>query len=74
MRRRPNVHRITASFKQRHLHETPYEEAVEDVLPTELLGWLLLRRAGLTTQSRLAVQAVAGRSLRFEVSAACKRS
>ncbi|CAE7354948.1 unnamed protein product [Symbiodinium sp. KB8] len=51
-----------------------YEEAVEDVLPSELLGWLLLRRAGLTTQSRLAVQAAAGNSLRFEDIERCLRN
>ncbi|CAE7345527.1 GIP [Symbiodinium sp. KB8] len=51
-----------------------YKEAVEDVLPSELLGWLLLRRAGLTTQSRLAVQAAAGNSLRFEDIERCLRN
>ena len=43
-----------------------YEEIMEDVLPSEVLGWLLLRRAGLSTAARLAVQASAGNSLRFE--------
>ena len=51
-----------------------HEVAVEDVLPTVLLGWLLLRRAGLTTQSRLAVQAAAGNSLRFEDIERCLRN
>ena len=43
-----------------------YEEKLEEVLPSELLGWLLLRRAGLSAQGRLSVQAAAGNSLRLE--------
>ncbi|CAE7325309.1 RE1 [Symbiodinium microadriaticum] len=42
------------------------EEQLPEVLPTEVLGWLLLRRASLTNQSRLSVQAAASNSLRFE--------
>ena len=37
-----------------------------EVLPGEVLGWILLRRAGLTTQNRLAVQASVGNSLKYE--------
>ena len=37
-----------------------------EVLPDEVLGWILLRRAGLSTQSRLSVQASVGNSLKFE--------
>ena len=43
-----------------------YEERLEEALPSELLGWLLLRRAGLTPQGRLSVQAASGNSLRLE--------
>ena len=43
-----------------------YEEKLEEALPSELLGWLLLRRAGLSAQGRLSVQAAAGNSLRLE--------
>ncbi|CAE7725645.1 RE2 [Symbiodinium sp. CCMP2592] len=42
------------------------EEKLEEVLPSELLGWLLLRRAGLTAQARLSVQAAAGNSLKLD--------
>ena len=52
-------------------------KALEDLRlwdSTELLGWLLLRRAGLTTQSRLAAQAAAGNSLRFEDIERCLRN
>ena len=38
----------------------------EEVLPEEVLGWILLRRANLPTASRLAVQASVGNSLRFD--------
>lgn len=37
----------------------------EEVIPTEILGWLLLRRAGLPASSRLSVQASVGNSLKF---------
>lgn len=37
-----------------------------EALPEEVLGWLLLRRAGLSTSSRLSVQASVGNSLRFD--------
>ena len=49
--------------------DVPWDELeVQDaeVLPEEVLGWLLLRRAGLSTASRLAVQASVGNSLRFD--------
>ena len=36
------------------------------MLPSEVLGWLLLRRAGLTSQLRLSVQAAAGNSLKLD--------
>ena len=42
------------------------EEHLPEVLPSEVLGWLMLRRAGLTSQQRLSVQAAAGNSLRLE--------
>ena len=35
------------------------------MLPEEVLGWLLMRRSNLTSQSKLAIQAAAGNSLRF---------
>lgn len=37
-----------------------------EVLPEEVLGWILLRRAGLPVSSRLSVQASVGNSLRFD--------
>ena len=43
-----------------------YEEKLEEVLPSELLGWLFLRRAGLSAQARLSVQAASGNSLRLD--------
>ncbi|CAE7706187.1 GIP [Symbiodinium sp. CCMP2456] len=43
-----------------------YEEKLEDVLPSELLGWLLLRRAGLSAQARLSVQAASGNTLALD--------
>ncbi|CAE7470265.1 unnamed protein product [Symbiodinium sp. CCMP2592] len=43
-----------------------YEEKLEEVLPSELLGWLLLRRAGLSAQARLSVQAASGNSLKLD--------
>lgn len=38
----------------------------KEILPDEVLGWILLRRAGVSTQNRLAVQASVGNSLRYE--------
>lgn len=49
--------------------DVPWDELeVEEreILPDEVLGWILLRRAGLTTQNRLAVQASVGNSLRYD--------
>ena len=43
-----------------------YDEVLPDVLPSEVLGWLLLRRAGLNHQANLAVQSAAGNSLKLE--------
>ena len=43
-----------------------HDEELPEVLPSEVLGWLLLRRAGLTSQQRLSVQAAAGNSLRLD--------
>ena len=48
--------------------DLPWDELEVDtmeVLPDEVLGWLLLRRAGLPASSRLSVQAAIGNSLRF---------
>ncbi|CAE7230659.1 RE1 [Symbiodinium necroappetens] len=43
-----------------------YEEGgLEEVVPGEVLGWLLLRRANLPTSARLSIQAAAGNSLLF---------
>eukprot|EP00439_Symbiodinium_sp_Y106_P078915 s1939_g17.t1 len=42
-----------------------YEEGLQEVLPPEVLGWLLLRRANLPTSARLSIQAAAGNSLMF---------
>ena len=47
----------------------PWDELeVEDiqVLPDEVLGWLLLRRANLSSSSRLAVQSSVNNSLKFQ--------
>ena len=43
-----------------------HDEQLPEVLPSEVLGWLLLRRAGLSSQQRLSVQAAAGNSLKLE--------
>ncbi|CAE7201713.1 RE1, partial [Symbiodinium sp. KB8] len=43
-----------------------YDESLPEVLPSEVLGWLLLRRSGLGHQSSLAVQSAAGNSLKLE--------
>ncbi|CAE7438764.1 unnamed protein product [Symbiodinium sp. CCMP2592] len=43
-----------------------HEETLPEVLPSEVLGWLLLRRANLGNQARLSVQAAAGNSLKLE--------
>ena len=50
------------------------EEHLPDVLPSELLGWLLLRRAQLPNAARLAIQAAAGNSLKFEAVEKAMRS
>ena len=42
------------------------ESADQEILPSEILGWLLLRRANLSAGARLTVQAAAHNSLRFE--------
>ena len=42
------------------------EESLPEVLPPEVLGWLLLRRSNITHQERLSVQAAAGNSLRID--------
>ena len=42
------------------------EIADQEVLPSEILGWILLRRAGLSAGARLMVLAAAHNSLRFE--------
>ena len=47
------------------LWEAP-DEPLPEVLPSEVMGLLLLRRAGLTSQQRLSVQAAAGNSLKLE--------
>ena len=39
--------------------------SLQEVLPPEVLGWLLLRRANLPTSARLSIQAAAGNSLLF---------
>lgn len=41
------------------------DTALPDILPEEVLGWLLLRRSGLSSSSKLSVLAAAGNSLRF---------
>ena len=48
--------------------EQPWED--EDhmmpvVLPEEVLGWLLMRKSGLSSQAKLAIQAASGNSLKF---------
>ncbi|CAE7024865.1 unnamed protein product, partial [Symbiodinium sp. CCMP2456] len=42
------------------------EEHLPEVLPPEVLGWLLLRRANLSQQERLSVQAASNNSLRID--------
>ena len=42
------------------------ENTEVEVLPQEVLGWILLRRAGLSASARLSVQAAAHNSLRFD--------
>ncbi|CAE7907904.1 bacA, partial [Symbiodinium necroappetens] len=43
-----------------------YDETLPDVLPSEVLGWLLLRRSGISHQASLAVQSAASNSLRLD--------
>eukprot|EP00435_Cladocopium_sp_Y103_P024092 s1073_g5.t2 len=48
--------------------DLPWDELQTEelqVLPDEVLGWLLLRRANLSSSNRLSVQASVGNSLRF---------
>ena len=42
------------------------EESLPEVLPPEVLGWLLLRRSNLSQQERLSVQGAARNSLRVD--------
>ena len=42
------------------------EESLPEVLPPEVLGWLLLRRSNLSQQERLSVQAAARNSLKVD--------
>ena len=42
------------------------EEALPEVLPPEVLGWLLLRRSNLSQQERLSVQGAARNSLKVD--------
>ena len=42
------------------------EQGLEEVLPSEVLGWLLLRRANLPSAARLSIQAAAGNSLKLK--------
>lgn len=42
------------------------DTGLPEVLPTELLGWLMLRRCGLTAQQRLNVLSAVGNSLKAE--------
>jgi hypothetical protein len=41
------------------------EKDLPAILPEEVLGWLPMRRSGLSSTSRLSIQASAGNSLRF---------
>ena len=43
-----------------------YEHGLEEVLPSEVLGWLLLRRANLPSAARLSIQAASGNSLHLQ--------
>ena len=40
--------------------------ALPEILPPEVLGWLLLRRSGLSAQSRLGILSAAGNSLKID--------
>ena len=40
--------------------------SLPEILPPEVLGWLLLKRSGLSSQSRLSIQAAAANSMKFE--------
>ena len=42
------------------------EGSLPDILPQEVLGWLLLRRSGLSSQARLSIQAASGNSMRLD--------
>ncbi len=50
-----------------HMAWADLEAEETEILPSEILGWILLRRAGLSTASRLSVQAATHNSLKFEV-------
>ena len=42
------------------------EGTLSEILPPEVLGWLLLKRSGLSSQSRLSIQAAAANSMKFD--------
>lgn len=42
------------------------ESSLPDILPQEVLAWLLLRRSGLSSQARLSIQAASGNSMRLD--------
>lgn len=41
------------------------ESSLPQILPEEVLGWILMRRSGLPSASKLSIQAAAGNSLKF---------
>ena len=42
-----------------------FDPTLLEILPEEVLGWLLLRRSGLPASARLSIQAAAGNSMKF---------
>ena len=53
------------SPSSRDYHWEDDETSFQDIIPEEVLGWLLMRRSGLPSAAKLAIQASSGNSMRF---------
>ena len=59
----------TDSWRREDRDEVQWEDVegtLPEILPPEVLGWLLLKRSGLSSQSRLSIQAAAANSMKFD--------
>ena len=56
----------TDAWAAESVHVWEEDEAqLPEIIPEEVLGWLLMRRSGLPSAAKLSIQAAAGNSLRF---------